>query len=58
MQALRLDNSHFSLYCPFLWMIQYKEAPAKKNGYFSPESGYIKGWTVILHLNFCFKIAL
>lgn len=42
MQALRLDNSHFSLYCPFLWMIQYKEAPAKKNGYFQWESGYIK----------------
>jgi len=39
-------------------MIQFKEVSSKKNGYFSLESGYIKGWTVILHLNICFKIAL
>lgn len=58
MQALRLDNSHFIPYCPFLWMIQYKGLLSKKNGYFLSESGYIKGWTVILHLNICFKIAL
>ena len=39
-------------------MIQYKGLLSKKNGYFLSESGYIKGWTVILHLNICFKIAL